>query len=85
MSASTRSKVLELYRKLLREGKQLSDYNFRFYAQRRVRDAFKENKSVSDPQTIEKLIQKSQTNLEILKRQVLVEKLYGKGKLVIER
>ncbi|KAG7291601.1 hypothetical protein NEMBOFW57_001620 [Staphylotrichum longicolle] len=39
-------KVLSLYRQLLRQGNQFSAYNFREYAKRRTRDAFRENKGV---------------------------------------
>ncbi|KAK6185244.1 hypothetical protein SNE40_007518 [Patella caerulea] len=83
--ASTRNQVLSLYKHLLKEGQQLSDYNFRSYARRRVRDAFHENKTETDPQKIQKLIGKAVENLDILKRQVTVGKLYGQGKLIIER
>ncbi len=36
-----------LYRRLLREAKQMQDYNFRMYAVRRIRAGFDKNKTLS--------------------------------------
>jgi len=40
------------------------------YATRRIKDAFRENKDISDPDKIKSLIQKAQDSLEVMKRQV---------------
>ena len=40
------------------------------YALRRTKDAFKENKSLSDESQIQKSIQEAKDNLEIIRRQV---------------
>lgn len=42
----------------------------RAYALRRVRDAFKENKSLMDSKTIKKEFLHGKENLELIKRQV---------------
>ncbi|KAK3725576.1 hypothetical protein RRG08_042994 [Elysia crispata] len=84
MAAPIRQTVLTLYKSLLRESGKITDYNFRLYALRRTKDAFKENKDVSDPTRIQALIQKGQENLEVLKRQALVSQLYGSTRTVIE-
>ncbi|TGJ79006.1 hypothetical protein E0Z10_g9751 [Xylaria hypoxylon] len=56
-----------LYRQLLRTGSQFQAYNFREYAKRRTRDAFRESKDVEDPRQIQDLIQKGLKELQIIK------------------
>lgn len=48
MAASSCAQVLDLYQAMLRESKQFSADNYRTYASRRIRDAFRENKNVKD-------------------------------------
>jgi hypothetical protein len=55
------------YRQLLRQGSQFASYNFREYARRRTRDAFRENKDVEDPRRIQELVQKGLKELQMLK------------------
>lgn len=80
----TAPRVLALYKKLLRESAKFSGYNYRSYAQRRIKDAFREHKHETDQSKIDSLIQKGQENLEIIKRQVVISQLYKEPKLVIE-
>ena len=66
------------YRQLLRQGSQFPAYNFREYAKRRTKDAFRENKSVDDPRRIQELVQKGLKELQVMKvrrrsRYVLLE------------
>uniref|UniRef100_A0A8V0YBJ8 LYR motif containing 4 n=1 Tax=Gallus gallus TaxID=9031 RepID=A0A8V0YBJ8_CHICK len=68
MAASSRAQVLRLYRALLRESQRFSGYNYRTYAIRRIRDAFRENKSIKDSEKIEELVNKAKENLEIIHR-----------------
>ncbi|KAI0204208.1 hypothetical protein F4808DRAFT_457309 [Astrocystis sublimbata] len=56
-----------LYRQLLRTGTDFQSYNFREYAHRRTRDAFRECKDVEDPRKIQDLIQKGLKELQIMK------------------
>ncbi|RYC55278.1 hypothetical protein CHU98_g10929 [Xylaria longipes] len=56
-----------LYRQLLRTGDNFQSYNFREYAKRRTRDAFRESKDVEDPRKIQHLIQKGLKDLQIMK------------------
>uniref|UniRef100_A0A8D0VMM1 LYR motif containing 4 n=1 Tax=Sus scrofa TaxID=9823 RepID=A0A8D0VMM1_PIG len=70
MAASSRAQVLDLYRAMLRESKHFSAYNYRTYAIRRIRDAFRENKNVGDPAEIQALVTKAKRNLGIIRRQV---------------
>ncbi|XP_053079095.1 LYR motif-containing protein 4 isoform X2 [Acinonyx jubatus] len=69
MAASSRAQVLDLYRAMLRESKHFSAYNYRTYAVRRIRDAFRENKNVKDPVEIQTLVNKAKRDLEIIRRQ----------------
>ncbi|KAK4247799.1 hypothetical protein C7999DRAFT_14225 [Corynascus novoguineensis] len=77
-------KVLSLYRQLLRQGNQFSAYNFREYARRRTRDAFRENKNVEDPRRVQELVQKGLEQLQMLKRQTIISQFYQLDRLVVE-
>ena len=55
------------YRQLLKQGGQFAAYNFREYAKRRTRDAFRENKDVDDPQKVQELIRQGVRELQVLK------------------
>ncbi|XP_055426497.1 LYR motif-containing protein 4 isoform X4 [Bubalus kerabau] len=70
MAASSRAQVLDLYRAMLRESKRFGAYNYRTYAIRRIRDAFRENKNVKDPVEIQALVNKAKRDLGIIRRQV---------------
>ncbi|CAM4720481.1 unnamed protein product [Leuciscus chuanchicus] len=71
MAASGREHVLSLYRMLLKESKKFPSYNYRTYALRRVRDAFRENRTVGDPKLVEELLNKARDSLAIIQRQEL--------------
>ncbi|OTB07306.1 hypothetical protein M426DRAFT_317993 [Hypoxylon sp. CI-4A] len=73
-----------LYRQLLRQGGQFEAYNFREYAKRRTRDAFRDNKNVQDPREIQGLIQKGLKELQMMKRQTVVSHFYQIDRLVVE-
>ena len=76
--------MLSLYRQLLKESAKFDSYNFRAYALRRVRDGFRANTKVEDASRIDSLIKEAQSNLELIRRQVVLGKLYPSNKLVIE-
>ncbi|XP_075561517.1 LYR motif-containing protein 4 isoform X2 [Pelecanus crispus] len=78
MAASSRAQVLRLYRALLRESQRFSGYNYRTYAIRRIRDAFRENKNIKDSEKIEELVNKAKANLEVIHRQVSGEMFRSK-------
>ncbi|EKD21474.1 putative iron-sulfur cluster biosynthesis protein Isd11 [Drepanopeziza brunnea f. sp. 'multigermtubi' MB_m1] len=63
-SAQARS----LYRQLLRQGEQFASYNFREYAKRRTKDAFREHKDVTDEREIQELMQKGLKELRSMKK-----------------
>ncbi|KAI1160190.1 iron-sulfur cluster biosynthesis protein-like protein Isd11 [Nemania serpens] len=72
------------YRQLYRTGNQFQSYNFREYAKRRTRDAFRGNKDVEDPRQIQDLIQQGLKELQIIKRQTVVSQFYQLDRLVVE-
>ncbi|CAM1506087.1 Fc.00g057280.m01.CDS01 [Cosmosporella sp. VM-42] len=72
------------YRQLLRQGEQFAAYNFREYAKRRTRDAFKENMNVEDPRKVQELVQHGLKELQGLKRQTVISQFYQLDRLVVE-
>ncbi|XP_048225271.1 LYR motif-containing protein 4-like [Perognathus longimembris pacificus] len=85
MAASSRAaQVLDLYQAMLRESKHFSAYNYRTYAVRRIRDAFRENKNVKDPVEFQVLVTKAKRDLGLIRRQVHIGQLYSTDKLIIE-
>jgi len=82
--SARRAPVLRAYRGLLREGSRYNNYNFREYILRRVKEEFRDNKTVQDPVEIEKLLQKAQQNLDVVRRQALISRLYPHQPLVLE-
>lgn len=56
-----------LFRNLMRTGNQFAAYNFREYARRRTRDAFREATTERDERRIQELMQKGLKELQILK------------------
>jgi LYR motif-containing protein 4 len=82
--ATSRTAILSLYRSLLRTGAQFSQYNFREYARRRTRDAFREHKNETDPQRLQDLVNRAINDLQMMKRQTAISKMYNMDKLVVE-
>ena len=82
--ATSRTAILSLYRSLLREGGQFSQYNFREYARRRTRDAFRQHKTETDPQRIHDLVNKGIKDLQMMRRQTVISKMYNMDKVVVE-
>ena len=83
-AASQKTVVLSLYRRLLRESSQFTSYNYRNYFLRRIREEFRQNSQVKDCQKIQEFIKKAQNDLAVIKRQVVLGKLYPADKLVVE-
>ncbi|KAJ8010235.1 hypothetical protein DPEC_G00072900 [Dallia pectoralis] len=84
MAASTRAQALSLYRLLMKESSKLPSYNFRTYALRRVRDAFRANQLIEDPNAVEKLLKLGKDNLDLIRRQVTIGQMYTTQKTVVE-
>ncbi|KAK1826687.1 hypothetical protein QBC39DRAFT_363771 [Podospora conica] len=84
VTGESSQKVLSLYRQLLRQGNQFAAYNFREYAKRRTRDAFRENRAVQDQRRVQELVQKGLKELQMLKRQTVISQFYQNDRLVVE-
>ncbi|XP_028824525.1 LYR motif-containing protein 4 isoform X1 [Denticeps clupeoides] len=84
MAASSKAQVLSLYRMLIKESKKFPSYNYRTYALRRVRDAFRENHKVDDPKVQEQLIRKAWDTLALIQRQVSIGQMYQAQQTVVE-
>lgn len=77
--------TLVLYREMLRESSKFTSYIYRTYAIRRIKDAFRSNRSVEDPAQKEVLLQHARQNLEIIKRQAVLSEMFKDQRLVIEQ
>ncbi|KAK4495254.1 hypothetical protein PRZ48_013583 [Zasmidium cellare] len=84
MSQTTAFEVRSLYRSLLRQGRQFAAYNFREYAKRRTRDAFREHSTETDGRRVQELVQKGLKELQVLKRQTVVSQFFQLDRLVVE-
>ncbi|KAM6953449.1 LYR motif-containing protein 4 [Aplochiton taeniatus] len=84
MAASARAQVLSLYRMLLKESNKFSSYNYRTYALRRVRDAFRENQALEDSGAVGRLMEEARQSLELIKRQVAIGDMYTAQKIIVE-
>ncbi|KAI1851886.1 hypothetical protein JX265_008308 [Neoarthrinium moseri] len=73
-----------LFRQLLRQSSQFSSYNFREYARRRTRDAFREHQAEQDPRQVQELLQKGLKELQMMKRQTVLGQFYHMDRLVVE-
>ena len=54
-------------RSLLRQSNQFAAYNFREYARRRTKDAFREHQNESDERKIQDLVQRGLKELQMMK------------------
>ncbi|XP_025193386.1 LYR motif-containing protein 4 [Melanaphis sacchari] len=83
-TSATRAEVLKIYKTMLRESARFSFYNYRMYALRRVKDAFREQKTIKDSSEIQQHLLQAYKFLDIIKRQAVVGDLYKFDKLIIE-
>ncbi|GAM43795.1 hypothetical protein TCE0_060r18898 [Talaromyces pinophilus] len=63
---------------------QFSNYNFREYARRRTRDAFREHQKEGEERKIQEFIQEGLKNLRMMKRQTVISQFYQLDRLVVE-
>ncbi|KAJ5772143.1 LYR family protein [Penicillium odoratum] len=76
--------VRSLFRSLMRQSTQFSNYNFREYAIRKTRDSFREHQNETEDRRIQELIQSGLQDLRLLKRQTTISQFYQMDKLVVE-
>ena len=74
---ATRSQTLALYKVMMRESSKFNDFNFRAYFQRRVRDGFKESKSLTESPQIQEQLANARKNLDMIRRQATLSQLFG--------
>ncbi|KAF3390192.1 LYR motif-containing protein 4 [Penicillium rolfsii] len=84
MQRDTAFQVRSLFRSLMRQSSQFSNFNFRDYARRKTRDSFREHKNETEERRIQELIQDGLKNLRMLKRQTVISQFYQLDKLVVE-
>ncbi|XP_055845024.1 protein bcn92 [Episyrphus balteatus] len=77
--------VLSLYRMLMRESKKFPAYNFRMYFMRRIREQFRENQFLKEPEQISQQFKYGEDTLQLIRRQVIIGHLYGCDKLAVEK
>ncbi|PCG96732.1 Complex 1 LYR protein [Penicillium occitanis (nom. inval.)] len=80
----TAFQVRSLFRSLMRQSSQFSNYNFREYARRRTRDAFREHQKEGEERKIQEFIQEGLKNLRMMKRQTVISQFYQLDRLVVE-
>lgn len=83
-AAVSRDQVLRLYKDLLRHGAQFRDLNVRQYALRRVRQGFRENADLRDGDALQRAYEDGVRELEVVKRQSAVSRLFGSPRYVTE-
>lgn len=83
MSVS-RAQALGQYRQLLRAAARFTNYNFREYALRVVREDFRAGSQMSDPSESERLFKRGRVQLEVLQRQSTISQLFPQGKHAME-
>lgn len=85
LKGDTAFQARSLFRSLLRQSSQFAAYNFREYAKRRTKDAFRENhdKDLGERETQE-LIQRGLKELQMMKRQTAVSQFFQLDRLVVE-
>ncbi|KAK2753768.1 hypothetical protein FQN55_000131 [Onygenales sp. PD_40] len=65
--ANSAFQARSLFRSLLRQSRQFAAYNFREYARRRTRDAFREHQHETEERKIQELMQKGLQDLRMMK------------------
>lgn len=76
--------AVSLFRTLLREAKQMTDYNFRSFAVRRVKAGFKTNRNLQGREEAAAALKTGEEQLAVMKRQVVIGKMYPSARSVME-
>ncbi|KAI4110673.1 MAG: hypothetical protein LQ339_001250 [Xanthoria mediterranea] len=84
LKGDTAFQARSLFRSLLRQSSQFAAYNFREYARRRARDAFREHRAEQDEGRVKELLQKGVKELQVMKRQTVVSQFFQLDRLVVE-
>ena len=71
-----RTDTLRLFKDMLRASQQFTNYNFREYAMRMVRERFRESRTLSSAADITQAYQEGRVNLEMLRRQGSISSMF---------
>eukprot|EP00429_Kryptoperidinium_foliaceum_P011293 CAMPEP_0176004908 /NCGR_PEP_ID=MMETSP0120_2-20121206/1935_1 /TAXON_ID=160619 /ORGANISM="Kryptoperidinium foliaceum, Strain CCMP 1326" /LENGTH=86 /DNA_ID=CAMNT_0017337603 /DNA_START=128 /DNA_END=388 /DNA_ORIENTATION=- len=72
-----------MYRMMLRQANQMTDYNFRMYSIRRVKAGFRTNQKLQGDEA-KAALEEGERQLQVLQRQVILGKLYPSARSVME-
>ncbi|CDI97998.1 LYR motif containing protein 4 [Echinococcus multilocularis] len=81
---SKERRVAHLFREMLRASNNFTDYNFRIYFARRVKEEFRKHGNIKSPEEQDKFIAEAEKTLGILQRQSALSQFYQGPKLPIE-
>lgn len=77
--------IRQLYHQSLRAASSFASYNYRQYFIQRTRDSFRQHANEKDPDKIAALYEKARGELNVLRRQALINRLYEGPRLVVEK
>lgn len=77
--------ALRLYRNILKEASKILDYNLNAYIIRRTGERFRQNRSISDPKTIEAFLAEAKNEYEVICRQRIVQNLYFNRRNILQQ
>jgi len=80
--AATKREVISLYRAILRSSSQYENYGFRTLSRRKVITSFRDHKDLSPEDAAVQYV-KGKEQLDVLKRQVAVSKLFPEQSLSV--
>ena len=82
--AMNKVKILGLYRTMLRAANSFENYNFRVYATEKIRKTFRQHKHEEDVTKVNELVHLAEDNLEVIRRQTTIGKLYVDTKVMLD-
>ncbi|KAN0094517.1 hypothetical protein V8E55_002804 [Tylopilus felleus] len=77
--------ILSLYGSTLRTAKSFSSYNFRNYFLLRTKEKFRNMQAEKDPVKLSLAYNETVKELEVLRRSVVVNQVYGGWRLAVEQ
>lgn len=80
-----KSKLITLYKALLKESLRFENYSFKNFFFKRVKEIFKSKIQLNDEKMILENYEKNLDLLNVLKRQTAISKLYPSEKLIVEK
>eukprot|EP01038_Epipyxis_sp_PR26KG_P015238 gene15238-20538_t len=75
--------IISLFRKCLKFSNQISNYNFREHAKRKVKYEFKKSMQLKNAGEIESTFVKGMNSMDVLRRQSIISQLYPETQSVI--